>query len=217
MKKATIILLLLLISVSGFSQYKKERTFLVGGNIGYQYPLSDFGKQCKGGFNFRAAGQMFLNPKIGVGAEINFSFLGQGDFWSGNAKGNYDTNYNIGSILLSTFFYFDAWDQDFHPYGGVVFGFYHFRYNSDFTSTSAGTQSQSHKFNLNKVGIAPQIGFLYDISHELSFDANLRCTYIPSIPKSVTQKNLKGQDYAYILGFSSILMPELSVGLYYRF
>ncbi len=217
MKKTVIILFLLMISISGFSQYNKQKKRLVGGNVGYQYPLGDFGKECSGGFNFRAAGQLLLNPKIGIGAEISFSFLGQGDFWNGNAKGKYNTNYNIGSALLNTFFYFDAWDQDFHPYGGIAFGFYHFRYNADFTSSSGGTQSQTHKFNLNKVGIAPHIGFLYDISRELSFDANLRCTYIPGIPKSVTQKDLSGQDYAYFLGFSSILMPELSIGLYYRF
>lgn len=217
MKKSLIIAILLLFSVSGFSQYRKTKTILAGGNIGYQYPLGDFGKQCKGGINFRAAAQLLLNPKIGVGAEIDFSFLGQGDFWNGNVKGNYNTDYNVGSALLNAFFYFNAWDRDFHPYMGLGFGWYHYRYKSDFSSATASSNSETHKFNLNKIGLAPNIGFRYDISQELSFDMNLRCTYIPSIPESVTQKDSYGTDYAYYLGFSSIMLPELSIGLYYQF
>ncbi len=217
MKPTLITALFLLISISGFSQFQQNKSILLGAHIGYQYPLGDFGEQCKGGINLRVAGELLLNPKIAVGAEINFSFLGQGDFWNGNIKGSYDTKYNIGSFLFNGIYYFDAADGDFHPYAGLGFGFFHYRYQSDFTALSSGTKSQTHQFNLNKIGLAPNIGFRYAIAEDVSFAMNLRCIYIPNIPKSVKQKDLNGNNYAYYLGFTSIMMPELSLGLYYHF
>ena len=88
------------------AQYYKEKELLVGASVGYQYPLGDFGDQAKGGPAFRVTGQMMLNKRIGVGAEIAYSILGQDNFWNGNHFGNYDVNYNCNNINMYTYMNF---------------------------------------------------------------------------------------------------------------
>lgn len=214
--------LLLLVSLFAFfskgnAQYYKDGRFLIGASVGYQYPLGDFGKQAKAGPSFKGIGQMMLNKKIGVGAEFGYSALGQDDFWNGNNLGNYNVNYYIASAQLKGSFYFESWDRDFRPYASLAFGYFLYRNKNDFISTSGGSADQKRTIKENKVGLTPIVGFLYHMSAQWSFDMNLRYTYIPSFPESVTAKNELGETYPYYLGFDKISLPELSIGLFYRF
>lgn len=199
------------------AQYYKGENFLIGASVGYQYPLGDFGKEAKAGPSFRATGQMMLNKKIGVGAELGYSFLGQDDFWNGSHLGNYDVNYYIASAQLKGSFYFDSWDRDFRPYASLAFGYFLYRNKIDFISTSGGTYNQKRTIKENKVGLTPIVGFMYHISNQWSFDMNLRYSYIPDFPNSVDAENEVGETYQYYLGFDKISLPELSIGLFYRF
>lgn len=219
MKLRSIIFLLLAMCFcySGNAQYYHDGKFLLGASIGYQYPLGDFGDQAKGGPVFRVAAQMMLNKKLGVGAEVGYSLLGQDDFWNGNHFGNYDVNYNFVSAQVKGSYYFDSWDRDFRPYASLAFGYFHYQNSISFISTSGGTENQKRTIKENKVGLTPIIGFLYHLSSSWSFDMNLRYTYIPDFPEAVTAKNENGESYPYYLGFDKISLPELSIGLFYRF
>ncbi|MBI9056907.1 MAG: porin family protein [Labilibaculum sp.] len=214
--------LLFLVAILGFfsksnAQYYKDGKFLIGASVGYQYPLGDFGKQAKAGPSFKAIGQMMLNKKIGVGAELGYSTLGQDDFWNGSHLGNYDVNYSILSAQLKGSFYFDTWDRDFRPYATLAFGYFLYRNEIGFISTSSGSVNQKRTIKENKVGLTPIVGFLYHLSDQWSFDMNLRYTYIPDFPQTVDAKNELGETYQYYLGFDKISLPELSIGLFYRF
>lgn len=207
----------LLISTFGFSQYYKDQTYFVGASVGYQYPLGDFADQAKAGPSLRLTGQKMLNKKLSVGAELSFSLLGQGEFWDGSHLGNYDVDYNIGSAMLRASYYFDTYDRDFRPYASLAFGYFYFREVAKFTSSSSGYESQKNTVTQNKVGLAPNLGFLYHISQTWSFDLNLRFTYIPNFPDSVTKIDEQEREYQYYLGFNKISLPELSMGFFYRF
>ena len=217
MRNFVLILCFSILSVSGYSQYYKDQTYFIGGSVGYQYPLGDFGDQAKAGPSFRLTAQKMLNKKLSVGAELSYSLLGQDKFWDGSHLGKYDVDYNIGSALLRASYYFDSWYRDFRPYASLSFGYYYYRNKIDFTATSGGTSNQDRTITENKVGLAPNVGFLYHLSDSWSFDMNLRFTYIPNFPDSVSEKDEYGETYQYFLGFDKISLPELSVGLFYRF
>lgn len=217
MKQFFVAILILLSVQSILAQRYQDKKFLIGASAGYQYPLGDFGKQAKGGLGIRASGQMFVNKKIIVGAEVGYNNLGGDDFWDGSHLGNYGVSYNIGSALLKGSFIIESWDRDFKPYVSLAFGYYRYQNKVNFTSTSAGATSQKQTVKQNKVGIVPNIGFMYYLSNHLAFDMNLRYTYIPNFPESVPEINENGDEYAYLLGFTSISLPELSIGFYFRF
>ncbi|MBL4559697.1 MAG: outer membrane beta-barrel protein, partial [Labilibaculum sp.] len=191
----------------GNAQYNRDKKLFLGASVGYQYPLGDFGDQAKGGPSFRVTGQMMLNKKLGVGAELGYSILGQDDFWNADHRGSYDVDYNIGSALLRASYYFDSWDRDFRPYASLAFGYFYYRNKVDYLAISGGTGNFKSTLTDSKVGLAPNIGFLYHLSDEWSFDMNLRYFYIP---------NLSDEINAYS-GLDKISLPELSIGLFYRF
>lgn len=206
-KSIVFLLIALVFCFDGNAQYSKNRELLVGASIGYQQPFGDLGDQAKAGPSFRITGQMMLNKKLGVGAEFGYSILGQSDFWNADHRGSYDVNYNIGSALLRASYYFDSWDRDFRPYASLAFGYFYYRNNVDYTAISAGTDNIKVEMTDNKVGLAPNIGFLYHLSDEWSFDMNLRYIYIPNLSDSITAYS----------GLDKISLPELSIGLFYRF
>ncbi|PKQ62462.1 hypothetical protein BZG02_12090 [Labilibaculum filiforme] len=201
----------------GKAQYYKDKEVLAGASVGYQYPMGDFGDQAKGGPVFRLTGQMMLNKKLGVGAEIAYSLLGQNDFWNGSHLGKYDVNYDIASVQVKGSYYFDSWDREFRPYASLAFGYFHYQNSIKFISTSGGSINQKRTVKENKVGLTPIVGFLYHLSSTWSFDMNLRYTYIPDFPESVSATDEYGETYPYYLGFKNITLPELSIGLFYRF
>ncbi|PKQ65366.1 hypothetical protein BZG01_12970 [Labilibaculum manganireducens] len=206
--KSTIFFLLAICICSvGKAQYYKDEKFLVGASVGYQHPFGDLGDQAKGGPSIRLTGQMMLNKKIGVGVELGYSILGQDDFWNADHRGSYNVDYNIGSALLRASYYFDSWDRDFRPYASLAFGYFYYRNKVDFTAISAGMENIKIDMTDNKVGLAPNIGFLYHLSDEWSFDMNLRYIYIPNLSDSITAYS----------GLDKISLPELSIGLFYRF
>ncbi|MDE5418548.1 porin family protein [Labilibaculum sp. DW002] len=204
--------LLFLVAILGFfsksnAQYYKDGKFLIGASVGYQYPLGDFGDQAKAGPSFRIAGQLMLNKKISVGVELSYSLLGQDEFWDGDHRGSYDVDYNIGSALLRASYYFDSWDRDFRPYTSLAFGYFSYRNKVDYLAISAGTGNFKSTLKDNKVGLAPNIGFLYNLSDELCFDMNLRYIYIPNLSDEINTYS----------GLDKLSLPELSIGLFYRF
>lgn len=209
MRFKTILFLLIAICFCSTvdAQYYKDKNLLVGASVGYQYPMGDLGDQAKAGPSIRLTGQKMLNKKLSVGAELSYSLLGQDEFWDGDHRGNYDVNYNIGSALLRASYYFDAWDRDFHPYVSLAFGYFYYRNKIGFLAISGGVEDFKYTMTENKVGLAPNIGFLYHLSTDWSFDMNLRYVYIPNLSDSITAYS----------GFDKISLPELSIGLFYRF
>lgn len=199
------------------AQYYKDNKYMIGGSLGYAYPMGDFGNQASGGVSVRLKGQMFLNKKISVGAEIANSFLGQNDFWDGSHLGSYDVNYHIASVLMNGAFYLDSWDKDFRPYIALDFGYFLYRNKIDFIAASAGVTTSKRTIKENKFGLAPNVGFFYHLSNWWSFEMNLRYTIIPNFPESVPVKEQNGEKYPYYLGFKNISLPEFSLGFYYRF
>lgn len=217
MKFYLLTLSFLLVSICSFSQYYKDENYFVGASVGYQYPLGDFADQAKAGPSLRLIGQKMLNKKLSVGAELSYGLLGQDKFWDGSHLGNYDVDYNIGSAMLRASYYFDSHNKDFRPYISLAFGYFYYRQEVDFISSSSGYDNQKNTITQNKVGLAPNLGFLYHISQTWSFDLNLRFTYIPDFPDSVTKIDDQEREYQYYLGFNTISLPELSMGFYYRF
>lgn len=212
-----LLFFLLFLCSTAYSQYYKDQKFILGGSVGYALPLGDLGDQANGGPAFHVSGQMMLNKRIVVGAELGYTHLGQDDFWSGNHSENHDVNYNIASAILKGSFIFNAWDRDFKPYASVGFGYFLYRFKDEFVSTSISSLSQKRKVNEGKVGLVPNVGFMYYLSDNWAFDMNLRYTFIPNFPKSVTATRSDGEKYQYYLGFDNISLPEFSIGFYYRF
>ncbi len=217
MKRKFILLLIIFKTCIVHAQFYGKFNYFAGASIGYQFPLGDFAKQANGGPSFRLGGQKLLNEKLSLGLDFSFSALGQDQFWDGDHRGDYDVNYKFASAQCKAAYYFDARDRDFHPYIALSFGYVYYRNRVDFSALSVGVNDEKRSITQHKVGLTPLIGFLYDLSDIWGVDVNLRYGFIPNFPNSVTMQNELGADYQYKLGFSKISLPELSIGLFYRF
>ncbi|MCT4603054.1 MAG: outer membrane beta-barrel protein [Marinifilum sp.] len=217
MKRLLIALIAIVFSLESYSQYYKDQKFILGGSLGYAYPIGNFGDQAKAGLAFHLGGQMMLNKQILIGAELGYTHLGQDDFWIGNQSVTHNVDYNIASAILKGGFIFNAWDRDFKPYASIGFGYFLYHFEDNFISSSGGSVSQKRKVTENKVGLVPNVGFMYYLSDNWAFDMNLRYTFIPNFPDSITEQSENGENYQYYLGFNKISLPELSIGFYYRF
>ena len=230
MKSALFLLLGFLFTNSIFSQnYKKDDRFIVGLNGGVVKPMGDFAKESRLGTELSLNAKMLLNPKLAVGLSVGYmDFAQNDDLWSGDSRVKNDVNYQIVPIVFTATYFIQAYDLDFRPYASLGFGY--FLYRNHIESISTNTYSPT-KYELtvtsNKVGLIPNVGFMYNLSKKLALDVNLKLTYIPNFEDKLEKKNVKPrpaeayelsdrEKYLY-LGFDKITSVSLTVGLYYRF
>lgn len=198
------------------AQYYEDKTWMLGASVGYQYPSGDFGDYANYGSVFRLNGLRMLSRKIAIGAELGASLFGQSDIWDGGYTSAYDVNYYLFSAQVKASYFVDSWDLDFRPYISAAFGYFHYRNVIEFMSVNSSEDTQK-TIKENRMGVTPIVGFLYHLSNSLTFDMNLRYTYLLNFPEYSTAKDESGDDHNYYFGFGKIALPELSVGLYYRF
>ncbi|MFA8434175.1 MAG: hypothetical protein ACEPOZ_06635 [Marinifilaceae bacterium] len=234
MKKFLLFVFAGILHLSLSAQLYRSSEFLLGGAVGYSYPVGDFADVSHHGFSGSLVGRWLLNEQIGVGFEAGYSLFGKDDaYWNVGNRGEIDVNYQLIPLLLNGTYIFKAWDRDFKPYASVAFGYFLFRNHVDFNSVNSepvpynSDPSLEYTIKENKVGVVPSLGFMYYLSDYLAFDMNLRYTYVPNFSKmrDVKQKftNVsEGFDKYrieenYSLGFDKISSLALNVGLLYRF
>ncbi len=237
MRSVLFLLLGFLFANSLFSQnYKKDDRFIVGLNAGIVKPLGDFAEGSKLGTDLSLNAKLLLNPKLAVGLSLGYMDFGQNDsFWNGGNLGVNTANYQIIPIVFTATYFIQAYDIDFRPYASIGFGYFLYRNHVDFKSASQveypynNAASLEYTITDNKVGLIPNVGFLYNLSKEWAIDVNAKFTYIPNFDKvrAVKQTYTNVADTHsgdrtrlienYATGFSKISSVSLTVGMYYRF
>ena len=236
--RALFLAFISLIFISSLSAQRsnKDDRFIVGLNVGVVKPLGDFAEESKLGTDLSLNAKLLLNPKLAVGLSVGYMDFGQNDsFWNGGNLGVNTVNYQIIPIVFTATYFIQAYDIDFRPYASIGFGYFLYRNHVDFNSASQveypynNAASLEYTITDNKVGLIPNVGFLYNLSKEWTFDVNVKFIYIPNFDKirSVKQSYTNVADsYSgdktrlienYATGFSNISSASLTVGMYYRF
>jgi outer membrane protein W len=230
MKSVLFLLLVFLFTNSIFSQnYKKDDRFIVGLNGGVVKPMGDFANESNLGTDLSLNVKMLLNPKLALGLSLGYSDFAQNeDFWSGDSRVKNDVNYQIIPIVFTATYFIQAYDLDFRPYASLGFGYFLYRNQLKSIPTNTYTPIKSeYTVSTNKIGLMPNVGFLYNLSKKLAVDVNLKLTYIPNFKEKLEKKKIKPrpdenieltelEKYRY-LGFDKITSTSLTVGMYYRF
>ena len=230
MRTLLIILTTLLFASSLSAQhYNRKDRFIVGLNAGVVKPLGDFAGESRIGMDLNMNAKLILNPKIAVGLSLAYMNFGQNDdLWAGNRQVKNDVNYQIIPIVFTANYYIQAYDLDFRPYLSLGFGYFLFRSRVESTPTNTYTPVKSeYTIVASKVGLMPNVGFMYNLSKKLAADVNLKLAYIPNFEEKLEKKKVKPsvdkddeltdfEKYRY-LGFDKITSISLTVGLYYRF
>jgi len=209
--------------------YNKEDLFIVGLNGGVVKPMGDFANESQLGTDLSLNAKLLLNQKLAVGLSVGYMGFGQNDdLWAGDTRVNNDVNYQIIPIVFTATYFIQAYDLDFRPYASLGFGYFLYRNHVESTPTNTyNPEKDEYTVSSNKIGLIPNVGFMYNLSKKLAVDVNLKLTYIPNFEEKLEKKKIKPrpgegieltdlQKYRY-LGFDKISSASLTVGLYYRF
>ncbi|MGZ2369068.1 hypothetical protein ACXR6G_04735 [Ancylomarina sp. YFZ004] len=209
--------------------YNKDERFIVGLNGGVVKPLGDFADESQLGTDLSLNAKMLLNQKLAVGLSVGYMNFGQNDeFWAGDSRRKNTVNYQVIPIIFTATYFIKAYDLDFRPYASLGFGYFLYRNHIESIPTNTFTPIKSeYTVSTNKIGLIPNVGFMYNLSKKLAVDVNLKMTYIPNFEEKLEKKKIKPrpaenveltdlQKYRY-LGFDKISSVSLTVGLYYRF
>ncbi|MDE5423453.1 outer membrane beta-barrel protein [Ancylomarina sp. DW003] len=230
MRTLFLIFFALLFTSSLSAQYSnKDDRFIVGLNAGVVNPMGDFADESKLGTEISLNAKMLLNPKLAVGLSVGYmDFAQNDDLWAGDSRVKNDVNYQIIPIVLTGTYFIQAYDLDFRPYASLGFGYFLYRNHVESIPTNTYTPVKSeYTVSTGKVGLIPNVGFMYNLSKKLAVDVNLKLTYIPNFDEKLEKKKIKPrleegaelsdlQKYRY-LGFDKITSASLTVGMYYRF
>lgn len=230
MKTFLFVFIGLLFTSSLFAQYyKKEDRLIVGLNGGIVKPMGDFANESDPGMDLSLNAKLLLNPKIAVGLSLGYMDLGQNDdLWAGDTRVKNNVNYQLVPIVFTATYFIQAYDLDFRPYASLGFGYFLYRNHVESTETNSYTPDKiEHTVSTNKIGLMPNMGFMYNISKQLAVDVNLKYTYVPNFEDKLEKKKIKPrvdkdrelselEKYRY-LGFDKISSISLTAGLYYRF
>lgn len=223
------LLSLFFISSLSAQRFSKDDRFIVGLNGGVVKPMGDFAEESSLGTDFSLNAKMLLNRKLAIGLSLGYSDFAQNDdLWSGDSRVKNDVNYQIIPIVFTATYFIQAYDLDFRPYASLGFGYFLYRNHVESIPTNTYTPIKSeYTVSTNKIGLMPNVGFMYNLSKKLAVDLNLKLTYIPNFEEKLEKKKIKPrldenieltdlQKYRY-LGFDKISSVSLSVGMYYRF
>lgn len=232
MRALLFLCLALFFSSTLFAQYYNNGDkFIVGLSAGLVKPMGDFAKETSLGVDLSLNGKLLLNPKVAVGLSVGYIDFAQDDeFWNGSKFGKYSNNYQVIPVIFTATYFIQAYDLDFRPYTSLGFGYTLYRNHTNFVSNDPSNYSNpslEYTVLTNKVGLMPNVGFMYNLSRNLAVDVNLKFTYIPNFKDKLEKKNLKSSvaidtelsdvyKYRY-LGFDKLTFTSLTIGLYYRF
>jgi len=230
MRTFLFVFLGLLFTSSLSAQYlKKEDRLIVGLNAGVVKPIGDFANESDLGTDLSLDAKLLLNPKIAIGLSLGYKDFGQNDdLWAGDSRVKNNVNYQLIPIVLTATYFIQAYDLDFRPYASLGFGYFFYRNHVESTPTNTyKPQKEEYTVLANKIGLVPNVGFMYNLSKDLAIDVNLKLTYVPNFEDKLEKKKIKPrpapntelselQKYRY-LGFDKISSISLTAGLYYRF
>jgi len=230
MRTFLFVFLGLLFTSSLSAQYfKKEDRLIVGLNAGIVKPIGDFANESDLGTDLSLNAKLLLNPKIAIGLSLAYIDFDQEDeFWNGDVRRDNDVNYQVIPLVFTATYFIQAYDLDFRPYASLGFGYFLYRNHVESTPTNTyKPQKEEYTVLANKIGLVPNVGFMYNLSKELAVDVNLKLTYVPNFEDKLEKKKIKPdfengteptdrQKYLY-LGFNKISSISLTAGLYYRF
>lgn len=140
MKKILLLSLSLFLSAGLFAQISIEKAYF-GGGIGFSKVTGELVENGAGGggISFILDGGVFIQPKIAVGLEGNWSLHGFEDV-------NEDVNFNAAGLYLAKGEYYFL-DRGFSPFVGLGLG----------VATVESVFSEGNKVNL---AISPRAGFV---------------------------------------------------------
>ena len=152
MKKSILVVLALF----GFMTMNAQAQMAVGGTVGLQVPVGDFGDEANIGFGFTIIGKYMVMDNLAVGASVGYSQFGT-DFD--------DINYSIRPITGLVEYHFG--DASIRPYIGADVGVYTIKAN-------VKTQGVKASVGDSFFGFAPTGGVTFGKSESLSFMINAK-------------------------------------------
>ena len=154
MKKLMTIFGAVLFASLLFSNEAKAKVS-VGANLGMFKSFTE-GSDAQLGFNLN--GKYSINDKIRVGGNLGYYFKSY-DFFGSKLRSF--------TMPITALFEYSFSDNDFSPYAGADIGIYRFGF-------SGGGESSANGY----FGLAPVVGFNYNLSDKLLLNANLKYHYI---------------------------------------
>lgn len=170
MKKIFLCVALFLASFFVANTAKAQLAF--GGNGIAALPLGSFKEFATPGFGAGLGGHYFINPNFSAGVNISYISFGFKD----TPTVRIDGSNTILGFAGSANYYFS--EEIFRPYIGIDVGY------SMFIASIKGngiTVSASKGY----VGLAPTVGFLYEVSYKLALNVNLKYAILFSDPNLI--------------------------------
>lgn len=218
MKKILYTLCLVFVVNAAYSQYyrRNQSDFLLGVNVGYTYPLGDFGDVAKNGIGANLSARYLINEVIGIGFEAGFHSFQQGNMWN---KEIHNNKYRLIPILLEATFYIPTWDRTILPYFGVHFG----GYLAQIKLSQKKDQYYGDNENLTKnlmrfsPGGGPHVGILFGISDAVKLDLKIKADYVAKIDEKYKFTREGIEQESGNIGFNKMVNISASLGLMYDF
>ncbi|MDD4225656.1 MAG: outer membrane beta-barrel protein [Mariniphaga sp.] len=161
----------LFVGLFAFFAVSVQGQIQVGGTVGLQMPLGDFGDAFDPGFGIHAVGKYFFQENMAVGLNLGYSKFGS-DF----------EDFSSSMVPVTALFEYHlnpAGDGKIKPYVGADAGLYSYGVKMKFLGESI---SESDMY----FGIAPTAGVLYEISDVLSLCGNLKYNLVFSEGESIS-------------------------------
>ncbi|TRX72373.1 hypothetical protein [Carboxylicivirga sp. M1479] len=158
--------------------------YFLGGKLGYSFATNvgrssdelGFNDVSKNGWQGAIIGKWFYNRRLTLGFETGYQYQNGSDLWDVDNYGDVSANYQSIRLLLNGAYYFSH--DEFRPYIGLSFGAYYLINTIDFASNSNLNQSVAYTAKKWRPGVAPQLGFLVELSRKVFLDLHAQMDLI---------------------------------------
>ncbi|WP_430817633.1 hypothetical protein [Carboxylicivirga sp. RSCT41] len=186
MRFLTLLLLLCTLPCASDAQ-----EYFIGGKLGYSFPTNigpggekyGFKDLSDNGLLAGVTGKWFYNDALSLGADLSYQYQDGSNVWDVANQGGIDVSYQTLRLLLNGSYYFST--DEFRPYAGISFGAYYLINTMDFNSDNISNPSTAYTTKEWKPGIAPQFGFLVELSDKILLDCHLQMDLIQHMEPTV--------------------------------
>lgn len=177
--KKSLLLVLAIFMMAGFS-VRSYGQIKVGASAGVALPMGDFGEAWKMGIGGGVEGKYFLSDNLALGASVGYFTFSVKDSEDVDLKSEdaVDPSFSVMPILGTVDYFFG--DEGFKPFIGAGVGI--FSMKSKMHVPGYGDLEASS----SELGVAPTVGFFYEISENLDFNLNAKYNMIFTEGSSTT-------------------------------
>lgn len=179
--------------------------FVAGANLGLGIPMGDLGESTNMGFGGGAEGTYFVQPQLGIGLHTGYYSFGYNDDFTG--KGSM----SFMPIMPHVQYLFGS--SEFKPYAGLGLGMFLEIQNAELSmEMPIGVDpftgepiyelvEQTISESRMDLGVAPMVGFYYQLADQLNLNVNLKYNMafskIEEMQSDFTMKEVN-QNYSFL-------------------